>query len=153
MTRPHAFIHLDDRHVPALAGLLAEYATALSGTAHTADTARAQALISEPAATVWGAFKDGKLAGFAMVYELLEAVSGMRCGQLDDLYIAPEARGASLAEQLIGAISDDGRAKGWVHLRWLAPEGAAAARRLYDRIATPKPWQSYAITLNPGAGF
>jgi GNAT superfamily N-acetyltransferase len=149
----HHFMHLKPSHAPVFAGLLAQYAAALSGTEQMLDTARAQGLIDEDCATVWGAFVGEDLAGFAVVYDLPEAVSGLRCGQLDDLYVSPDARGASLAERLIDAICEEGRAKGWVHLRWLAPEGAAAARRLYDRIAVAKPWKSYAISLNPGAEF
>lgn len=146
-------VHLTADDAEAFAGLLAQYAADLSGTEQLLDTARAQGLLDEPGATVWGARLDGRLIGFAVVHDLPEAVSGLRCGQLDDLYVAPEGRGNAIGERLIDAICEEGRARGWVHLRWLAPEGAVAARRLYDRIATARPWRSYAINLNPGAEF
>lgn len=83
----------------------------------------------------------------ALAFDLAEIISGRRAGQLDDLFVAPEARGAGLARTLIAQLTEIGTARGWTHLRWLVPQDNIAARRLYETLAEPPPWDSFPITL------
>lgn len=53
---------------------------------------------------------------------------------LEDLFVAPEARGAGVARALIEDLIAIGRAKGWHRLYWNTHHDNAAARRLYDRF-------------------
>jgi ribosomal protein S18 acetylase RimI-like enzyme len=94
-----------------------------------------------------GADAGAGLAGFALAFDLAEIISGRRAGQLDDLFVAPEARGAGLARTLITQLTEIGAARGWTHLRWLVPQDNIAARRLYETLAEPAPWDSFRITL------
>lgn len=94
-----------------------------------------------------GADAGAGLAGFALAFDLAEIISGRRAGQLDDLFVAPEARGAGLARTLIAQLTEIGAARGWTHLRWLVPQDNIAARRLYETLAEPAPWDSFRITL------
>ncbi|WP_417771836.1 GNAT family N-acetyltransferase [Stappia sp.] len=142
---------LDD--TPAFARLLADYgqemrngsATAAAGTA--AEEAAAARLLADPLAHILGAFDAEMLVGFALYFDLPEAISSGRAGQLDDLFVASGARGRRLAERLVSAVAAQGRSRGWVHLRWLVPEENRSALRLYDRIAEQAPWKSYVLRL------
>ena len=57
-------------------------------------------------------------------------------GYLEDLYVAPEARGRGLGRALIEDLIAIGRARGWQRLYWLTEIENATARRLYDRFCT-----------------
>jgi len=109
--------------------------------------ARADALIADPIAEVLGGFLGDELVAFAVFFDLPEAISGGRSGQLDDLYVLPAARGKRLAQRLITAIADTGRSRAWIHLRWLIPEDNPDAIRAYARFAEPAGWKSYVLRL------
>ncbi|OCW59561.1 GNAT family N-acetyltransferase [Hoeflea olei] len=111
----------------------------------------ATALLSSPVAEVMGGFLDETLSALAVVFDLPEAIANGRAGQLDDLYVAPRVRGRRLAQRMIEAVAGIGRARGWVHLRWLVPENNAAALRTYQRFAHPAPWKSYVVWPGNGA--
>jgi GNAT superfamily N-acetyltransferase len=116
---------------------------------------------AEMRATVWGWLHDpastlegrvaedaaGRLVGLAHFRPWLRPLSGTTGGFLDDLFVAPEARGQGVAEALIRAVSDVGRARGWSVLRWITAEDNAPARRVYDRLARRTGWVTYDIAL------
>lgn len=110
--------------------------------------ARADALVVDPIAEVLGGFIGEELVAFAVFFDLPEAISGGRSGQLDDLYVLPAARGQRLAQRLITAIADIGRIRSWIHLRWLVPEDNRGAIRAYARFAESAGWKSYVLWLD-----
>lgn len=133
----------------ALASLLAAYGDEMrhgQGAGANALT-RADALIADPIAEVLGGFLGAELVAFAVFFDLPEAISGGRSGQLDDLYVLPAARGKRLAQRLITAIADTRRSRAWIHLRWLVPEDNPDAIRAYARFAEPAGWKSYVLWL------
>ncbi len=133
----------------ALASLLAAYGDEMrheQGDGANA-LARANALIADPIVEVLGGFLGDELVAFAVFFDLPEAISGGRSGQLDDLYVLPAARGKRLAQRLIAAIADIGRSRAWIHLRWLVPEDNPDAIRAYARFAEPAGWKSYVLWL------
>ncbi|RXF73333.1 GNAT family N-acetyltransferase [Hansschlegelia zhihuaiae] len=133
---------------PRLAPLVALYAGALLGREPAApDEDYVRSLLAEPVVEVAAAELEGRLVGFALYYDLPEAISGKRAGQLDDLFVAPEARGAGIAQELMRHIVEEGRGRGWIHLRWMVPEASPAAA-LYDRIAERAPWRNYVIRID-----
>ena len=54
-------------------------------------------------------------------------------GYLEDLFVAPTARGRGLGAALIEDLIAIGRARGWRRLYWLTEITNTTARRLYDR--------------------
>ncbi len=64
-------------------------------------------------------------------------------GFLDDLFVDPAFRGTGTAEALIQAISDIGKERGWLGIRWMTAETNYRARGLYDRVAQPTHWRIY----------
>lgn len=132
----------------ALASLLAAYGDEMRhGQGAGANAlARANALIADPVAEVLGGFLGDELVAFAVFFDLPEAISGGRSGQLDDLYVLPAARGKRLAQRLIAAIADTGRSRAWIHLRWLVPR-TTRCHPAYARFAEPAGWKSYVLWL------
>lgn len=144
-----------ERHrlAPLLAAYAAEMRGALAGAAVAEPAAQAALLATHPAAELLLAEQDGVPVGFAVLFDLPEIVFARRCGQLDDLFVAPAARGRGIARALIAEAASLGRARGWSHLRWIVPEADAAAIALYERIASRADWRSYVIRLDPVASL
>ena len=138
---------------PLFAAYAAEMRAVLAGAAIATPEAQAALLARHPAAEVLVAERDGIWLGFAIILDLPEVVFARSCGQLDDLFVRPEARGQGIARALIGAVCDLGRERQWSHLRWFVPEGDAAAIALYERIAARADWRSYIIRLDPSASL
>lgn len=105
----------------------------------------AAALLSHPNVLCWGAFMEGELVAFAVVFHLPEAISAGWCGLLDDLYVAPARRRRGLARNLLETVFRHGQQQEWTHLRWLVPETDAPAIALYERMADEAPWRSFMI--------
>lgn len=75
---------------------------------------------------------DGRVVGFAMhLHHASSWVIGADC-YLEDLFVAPEARGQGIARALIDDLVALARAKGWHRLYWHTDQDNADARRLYD---------------------
>ncbi len=145
----------DDRAMlaPLLAAYAVEMRATLAGQAVATPEAQAALLASHPAAELLVAERDGAPIGFAILFDLPEVVFARRCGQLDDLFVRPEARGQGVARALIAEACALGRARGWSHLRWIVPEADAGAIALYERIAARADWRSYVIRLDPSASL
>ncbi|OYW10542.1 MAG: hypothetical protein B7Z53_00790 [Rhodospirillales bacterium 12-71-4] len=146
----------DQRHrlAPLLALYAAEMRGVLAGAVIATPEDQAALLAAHPAAEVLLAEDAaGAPIGFAILFDLPEIVFARRCGNLDDLFVHPGHRGRGVARALIDAALAEGRARGWSHLRWIVPEGDAAAIALYERIASRTDWRSYVIRLDPGASL
>jgi len=62
---------------------------------------------------------------------------------LQDLFVAPEARGAGVGRALIEAVYAAADAAGRPSVYWLTQISNTNARRLYDRIGTATPFIKY----------
>ena len=108
---------------------------------------------------VWGWIRDGALEcrlaldgsgrpiGLTHFREYIRPLLAARGGFLDDLFVAPEARGSGAAPALIRAVADIGRERGWSVIRWITRDNNYRARGLYDQLATRTDWLTYDIAL------
>lgn len=145
-----------ERHrlAPLLAGYAAEMRATLEGGLVASPEAQAALLATHPAAELLVAEDAGGTPiGFAVLFDLPELVFARSCGQLDDLFVAPAARGQGIARALVAEAVALGRRRGWSHLRWIVPEADVAAIALYERIAARADWRSYVIRLDPAASL
>jgi GNAT superfamily N-acetyltransferase len=102
--------------------------------------------LHDPAATTEGLVAeagDGRLIGLAHFRPFARPLSATTGGFLDDLFVAPEARGSGAAEALIADLKAIAGQRGWSVLRWITAEDNARARALYDRVAKETPWVTY----------
>ncbi len=93
------------------------------------------------------AFDGGKMVGFAIhLHHPSTWVIGEDC-YLEDLFLAPEARGKKIGKRLLDDLIALARAKGWQRLYWHTDEENAVARRLYDRFVKSDGHVRYRMTL------
>ncbi len=100
-----------------------------------------QALVAETAA--------GRAVGLAHYRPFARPLSASTGGFLDDLFVDPEFRGRRVADALIGALAEIGRARGWSVLRWITADDNYRGRGVYDRLAVRTMWITYDLKL-PG---
>lgn len=95
-----------------------------------------------------GAWADGSLAGIAHFLVHPRTTAPDVC-YLEDLFTAPEHRGKGVARALISAVGEWAAERGCSRVYWQTHQGNAAARRLYDQVATHHGFIVYTMEL-PG---
>ncbi len=93
------------------------------------------------------ALAGGEAVGFAIHHAHASTWVPGNDVYLEDLFVAPEARGAGVARALIEDLIAIGRAKGWHRLYWNTHHDNAEARRLYDRFCADDGHIRYRMTL------
>ena len=90
---------------------------------------------------------DGQVAGFAIhQHHPSTWVMGDDC-YLEDLFVAPTARGKGVGRALIEDLATLARAKGWQRLYWNTDQSNETARRLYDSFTPDDGHIRYRLTL------
>jgi GNAT superfamily N-acetyltransferase len=88
--------------------------------------------------------RDGGSVGFATIFWSWGTTSAERIGVMNDLFVAPEARGKGVAEALIEACRAECAAHGAGKLTWQTAPDNTTAMKLYDRIgAVREQWVDY----------
>jgi len=132
-----------------LAPLLAAYVQALKrGAPRRPDEFYAETLLQDRTAEVMGARIDGELVGFAIFTDLPDPVSGLRCGQVDHLYVHHDHRKKGIAKALVDLLADQAEERGWSRLVLNAPRQPEDGRRLYEQIASPADWTAHVIRFD-----
>jgi GNAT superfamily N-acetyltransferase len=95
--------------------------------------------------------QDGRAVGFATLYWTWQTLSAARVGVMNDLYVAPEARGSGVAGALIDACRERCRKHGATELIWQTATDNARAQALYDRIGATRDdrWLDYSLPVDP----
>jgi GNAT superfamily N-acetyltransferase len=87
---------------------------------------------------------DGTAVGFATIFWSWSTSSAERIGIMNDLFVAPAGRGASVADALIAACVDECGRRGAGKLTWQTAPDNATAQRVYERVgATREEWVDY----------
>ena len=90
--------------------------------------------------------ESGRAIGFATVYWLWSTTSATRIGLMNDLFVAPEARGSGAAQALIERCREACRERGASKLTWRTAKDNARAQKVYDRIGgTREEWLDYSL--------
>ena len=77
---------------------------------------------------------DGRAVGFATVFWLWSTLSATRVGLMNDLFVAPDARGSGEADALIERCRAACREQGATRLTWQTAKDNGRAQAVYDRI-------------------
>jgi GNAT superfamily N-acetyltransferase len=87
--------------------------------------------------------------GFATVFWTWSTTQAFRIGVMNDLYVAPEARGSGLAEQLIEACVERCSARGAKRLEWQTAVDNHRAQAVYDRVGGQRSdrWLDYGLDV------
>jgi GNAT superfamily N-acetyltransferase len=67
---------------------------------------------------------------------------------LEDLFVAPESRGAGVGRALIEGLVDLAKTQGWYRVYWQTKQDNATARALYDKITSVTDWVRYDVNVN-----
>jgi len=78
--------------------------------------------------------EGGETIGFAAVGWKWSSLRGARIAVLEDLFVAPEARGKGAADALIEACASRARANGAPVMTWLTAPDNKRAQAVYDRV-------------------
>ena len=72
---------------------------------------------------------------------------GTRNGYLDDLYVAPAARGTGVVDAIFRELDALARTRGWPVIRWTTAVDNVRAQHVYDRYATRTTWVTYDMDI------
>lgn len=90
---------------------------------------------------------NGIIVGIGHYREFERPLAGGVGLYLDDLFTAPEARGAGVGSALIAELVSLARSRGANTVRWITDTENHTAQRLYDRIATKTSYLTYDIPI------
>ncbi|MBO0347088.1 GNAT family N-acetyltransferase [Roseibium limicola] len=131
-----------------LAPLIAENAQALKrGAPRRPDVFYAERILSDRTAEVLGAFEGDELIGFSVFMDLPDLTTGLRIGQIDEIYVHPDHRNKGIGRKMIESLVIEGQSRSWLQLRWLVRDKTAPEIALYDKIAQPDELRSYIIPI------
>lgn len=86
---------------------------------------------------------DGSVVGLANLRRFARPSTATIGLYLDDLFTAPDARGAGVATALLREAAAIADAEGASVVRWITATDNATARRLYDAAASATAWVTY----------
>ncbi len=134
---------------PDLAPLIAENAQALKrGAPRRPDEVFAERLLEDKSIEIIGAYEGENLVGFAAFFDIPDLISGLRIGQLDDIYVMPDHRHKGIGRSLLEALSKIGKARDWLHVRCLVPSKNKVDNSLFEELAEPGDEASFIIALD-----
>lgn len=90
----------------------------------------------------------GAALGFATIYWTWPTTSGPgRLAVMNDLFVAPEARGGGVAEALIAECGERASSHGAIALQWETALDNHRAQKVYDRVGGERSqWLTYTLT-------
>ena len=90
--------------------------------------------------------EDGRAVGFATIFWSWSTLQARRIAVMNDLFVAPEARGSGAAEALIEACRAEARARDAVRLAWQTATTNERAQRVYERVGAERAeWIDYGL--------
>lgn len=134
---------------PNLAPLIAENAQALKrGAPRRPDEIFAERLLDDKSIEIIGALEGDELVGFAAFFDIPDLISGLRIGQLDDIYVIQEHRHKGIGRTLVEEVSKIGKERDWVHVRWLVPNKNKVDNSLFESLAEPGDKDSFIVPID-----
>ena len=145
-------VPLEDRHkpewLPLWKGYQRFYEVDIDG--ETTDLTWRRLMDPSEPMFVLGAFADGRLVGIVhFLFHRSTWTTGDYC-YLQDLFTAPDARGAGAGRALIAAVCERATSQGASRVYWLTREDNATAIALYDKVALRTGFIQYRIGLPVG---
>lgn len=91
--------------------------------------------------------QNGEAFGLAQYFYHTSTLNPAGSCYLQDLFVAPAARGLSVGHRLIAAVAAEAKAQGAAVLYWQTEEFNGPARRLYEKVAKRSPFIRYQMEL------
>jgi GNAT superfamily N-acetyltransferase len=91
---------------------------------------------------------DGTAVGFATIYWTWSTLRAGRIGVMNDLFVAPDARGGGIADALITACQERCEARGAHVLAWKTAKDNHRAQAVYERVGGRRSeWLDYDLPV------
>jgi GNAT superfamily N-acetyltransferase len=95
-----------------------------------------------------GAWRENELTGYACLYWSFASTVPAETVLMNDLYVAPAARGQGVGRALIETSAAVGRKRGAQRLEWATAPDNETAQRLYDSTGAERSeWIEYELEL------
>ena len=92
--------------------------------------------------------EGGAAVGFATIFWTWSTLSARRLGVMNDLFVAPEARGGGIAEALIAECVGRCRIRGADSLGWQTAKDNLRAQAVYERVGGKREeWLDYSLDV------
>jgi GNAT superfamily N-acetyltransferase len=89
-----------------------------------------------------------RAVGFATVYWSWQTLNAARLGVMNDLFVAPEARGSGVADRLIAACRERCAEHGAAELAWQTAKDNHRAQAVYERVGGRRSeWLDYSLAV------
>jgi GNAT superfamily N-acetyltransferase len=136
--------------------LMRAYCDFYAAAPHDADLlALSRALIADPereGVQLIARDPAGRAIGFATIFWTWSTLSAARLAVMNDLFVAPEARGTGTADALIAECAGRARQHGAKHLEWATALDNERAQAVYDRVGgQASRWITYTLPVSDGA--
>jgi GNAT superfamily N-acetyltransferase len=142
----------EERDIPALLPLMRAYCDFYESSPPDSGLERmARELIAVPDSdgmlvVAWDAGED--VVGFAVVGWKWSSLRAARVAVLEDLFVAPSARGTGAADALIRECAERAAREGAPSMLWLTALDNHRAQAVYERVgATGEKWLEYELEL------
>lgn len=86
-----------------------------------------------------------ELVGFVHFRSYERPMPATKGAYIDDMFVAPSARGRGVIDIMIEAVGAYAKDQGWDVVRWMTSETNYRARSVYDRHATKSNWVTYQL--------
>jgi GNAT superfamily N-acetyltransferase len=92
--------------------------------------------------------EGGVILGYACLYWHFSSLQALETVLMNDLFVAPEARGRGIGRALIEATAEVARGRGAAWVEWSTAPDNHTAQRLYDSLTDEKStWLSYELEV------
>jgi GNAT superfamily N-acetyltransferase len=92
--------------------------------------------------------EGGVILGYACLYWHFSSLQALETVLMNDLFVAPEARGRGIGRALIEATAEVARERGAAWVEWSTAPDNHTAQRLYDSLTDEKStWLSYELEV------
>lgn len=113
--------------------------------------ALSRALIAEPqleGVQLIARDDDGAAVGFATIFWMWSTTQAARVGLMNDLFVAPAARGSGIADALIAACRERCAQRGAASLQWQTAPDNHRAQVVYERMGGRRSqWLDYDLPV------
>jgi GNAT superfamily N-acetyltransferase len=93
---------------------------------------------------------QGAAVGFATIFWSWSTLRASRLGVMNDLFVAPRARGGGVAEALIAECVESCRQRGAGSLGWQTAKDNHRAQAVYERVGGKREeWLDYSLDVPP----
>ena len=132
-----------------LAPLIAAFAQEQNrGAPRRPDKFYAEQLLADPSTKILGGFLKNELVGFCVYFDLPDMITGMRTGQLDEIFVNQSARGHGVGTAMINALIEEGKQSNWIDLRIVLTATNHATATFFEKFTSQEKLNCFVVQID-----